>query len=157
MPDWIAAHAYLTFLYSRWFTYTYWYNTYGTTHCVTCWERADLLALVCGVLLWVCHFPIGILGQVWYLIVSTPDLCTLTYFKGSQVKYFCPWRKQYIPWWNVALCCISSWSSLLAKVPVEARHEISNKVVCATCKASDQAEHTLIRLRIRAVWSEHLL
>ena len=31
-------------------------------------------------LLWVCHFPIGILGQVWYLIVSIPDLCTLTYF-----------------------------------------------------------------------------
>ena len=31
---------------------------------VTCWERADLLALVCGVLLWICHFPIGILGQV---------------------------------------------------------------------------------------------
>ena len=46
---------------------------------VTCWERADLLALVCGVLLRVCHFPIGILGQVWYLIVSIPDLCTLTY------------------------------------------------------------------------------
>ena len=33
---------------------------------VTCWERTDLLALVC-------HFPIGILGQVWYLIVSIPD------------------------------------------------------------------------------------
>ena len=31
-------------------------------------------------LLWVCHFPIGILGHVWYLIVSIPDLCTLTYF-----------------------------------------------------------------------------
>ena len=47
---------------------------------VTCWERADLLALVCGVY---CefHFPIGILGQVWYLIVSIPDLCTLTYFE----------------------------------------------------------------------------
>ena len=28
----------------------------------------------------VCHFPIGILGQVWYLIVSIPDLCTLTYY-----------------------------------------------------------------------------
>ena len=28
----------------------------------------------------VSHFPIGILGQVWYLIVSIPDLCTLTYF-----------------------------------------------------------------------------
>ena len=31
-------------------------------------------------LLWVCHFPIGILGQVWYLIVSIPDLCTINYF-----------------------------------------------------------------------------
>ena len=51
---------------------------------VTCWERADLLALVCGVLLWVCYFPIGILGQVWYLIVSIPDLCTLTYY-GSHL------------------------------------------------------------------------
>ena len=47
---------------------------------VTCWEKADLLALICGVLLRVCYFPIGILGQVWYLIVSIPDLCTLTYF-----------------------------------------------------------------------------
>ena len=25
--------------------------------------------------------PIGILGQVWFLIVSIPDLCTLTYFE----------------------------------------------------------------------------
>ena len=47
---------------------------------VTCCERADLLALVCSVLLWACYFPIGILGQVWYLIVSIPDLCTLAYF-----------------------------------------------------------------------------
>ena len=28
-------------------------------------------------------FPIGILGQVWYLIISIPDLCTLTYFDFS--------------------------------------------------------------------------
>ena len=47
---------------------------------VTCWERADHLALVCGVLLLVCYFPIGILGQVWYSIVSIPDICTLSYF-----------------------------------------------------------------------------
>ena len=53
---------------------------------VTCWERADLLALVCGVYC-VCHFPIGILGQVWYLIVSIPDLCTLTYlFKQNKTN-----------------------------------------------------------------------
>ena len=40
-------------------------------------------------LLWVCHFPIGILGQVWYLIVSIPDLCTITYFSSiNSCKYF---------------------------------------------------------------------
>ena len=50
---------------------------------VTCWERADLLAFVCGFLLWVCYFPIGILGQVWYLIASIPDLCTLSYFEQN--------------------------------------------------------------------------
>ena len=27
------------------------------------------------------HFPIGILGQVWCLIVSIPDLCPLSYFQ----------------------------------------------------------------------------
>ena len=47
---------------------------------VTCWERADLLALVCDVLLRACYFPIDILGKVWYLIVSIPDLCLLSYF-----------------------------------------------------------------------------
>ena len=52
---------------------------------VTCWERADLLALFCGILLWVGHFPIGILGQVWYLIESIPDLCILTYFKTTAI------------------------------------------------------------------------
>ena len=31
-------------------------------------------------LLLVCYFPIGILDQVCYLIVSSPDLCPLSYF-----------------------------------------------------------------------------
>ena len=54
---------------------------------VTIWERADLLALVCGVQRLVCHFPIGILFQVWNLIVSIPDLCILTYFMGAMGWY----------------------------------------------------------------------
>ena len=28
----------------------------------------------------VCRFPVGVLGRVWCLVVSIPDLCTLTYF-----------------------------------------------------------------------------
>ena len=50
---------------------------------VTCWERADLLAPVCDVLLRVCYFPIGMLGQVWYLIVSILDLSPLSYFANT--------------------------------------------------------------------------
>ena len=47
---------------------------------VTCWE---------GPTSWLsfevsnCPFPIGILGQVWYLIVSIPDLCILTYLQND--------------------------------------------------------------------------
>ena len=34
-----------------------------------------------------CYFPIGILGQVWYLIVSIPDLCRLSYFVLASHRY----------------------------------------------------------------------
>ena len=38
------------------------------------------------------HFPIGILGQVWYLIVLIPDLCTLTYLDDpSKAKFSLLW------------------------------------------------------------------
>ena len=47
---------------------------------VNSWERADLLALICDVYCGFVTFPCGILGQVWYLIVSIPDLCHLSYF-----------------------------------------------------------------------------
>ena len=55
-----------------------------SVHCslvVTCWERADLLALLCVMfsILFV-TFPCGVLGQVWYLIVSIPDICLRPYF-----------------------------------------------------------------------------
>ena len=42
---------------------------------VNCWERANLLAFVGDVIFCILvTFPCGILGQVWYLIVSFPDL-----------------------------------------------------------------------------------
>ena len=48
---------------------------------VTCWERADLLALLYVMLSCVfVIFPFGVLGQVWFLIVSIPDVCILSYF-----------------------------------------------------------------------------
>ena len=31
-------------------------------------------------------FPCGILGQVWYLIVSIPDLCPLSYFVTDHIS-----------------------------------------------------------------------
>ena len=36
--------------------------------------------LFCLVFAMSLSFPIGILGQVWFLIVPIPDLCTFTYF-----------------------------------------------------------------------------
>ena len=56
---------------------------------VTCWERADLLALLCGMFSCVfVTFPYGVLGQVWYLIVSIPDRCILPYFVIYQCNPF---------------------------------------------------------------------
>ena len=58
-------------------------HAFASVHCclvVTWWERADLLALVCDVYYGFVTFPWDILGQVWYLIVSIPDLCHLSYF-----------------------------------------------------------------------------
>ena len=40
---------------------------------------ADLLALVGDVYCDFVTFPFGIVGQVWYLIVSIPNLCHLSY------------------------------------------------------------------------------
>ena len=55
---------------------------------VTCWESADLLALVCEFSNCIFfYFPIGILGQVWCLIVLIPDLCPLSYFYAIIVVY----------------------------------------------------------------------
>ena len=61
-------------------------HAFASVHCcleVTCWERADLMALVGDLYYMFITFPCGILGQVWYLIVSFPDLCRLSYFHKS--------------------------------------------------------------------------
>ena len=47
---------------------------------VTCWEGADLLALVGDVYCIFVTFPYGILCHLWYLIVPFHDLCHLSYF-----------------------------------------------------------------------------
>ena len=46
----------------------------------------------------VSNCPIDILGQVWYLIVSIPDLCTPTYFPYQQtiMGYLCPPAKSHL-------------------------------------------------------------
>ena len=55
---------------------------------VTCWEGLtswlSLLVSNCEFY----HFFIGILGKMWYLIVSIPDLCTLTYMDFSEPEFY---------------------------------------------------------------------
>ena len=59
-------------------------HAFTSVHCclvVTCWERADLLALVGEVYCIFVTFLCGVLGQVWYLNVSFPEFCCLSYFQ----------------------------------------------------------------------------
>ena len=58
-------------------------------HCsivATCWEKANLLALL--YVMFSCvyvTFPSGVMGQVWYLIVSIPDFRRRPYLHVYQV------------------------------------------------------------------------
>ena len=64
-------------------------------------------------LLWVCHFPIGILGQVWYLIVSIPDLCTITYFCKNDFPCLILRRdKQYANGYTRSVAVVIAWGSI---------------------------------------------
>ena len=59
---------------------------FASVHCclvVTCW--ADLLALVGDVCCIFVTLSCGILGQVWCLIVSFPDLCRLSYIRIYEI------------------------------------------------------------------------
>ena len=56
-------------------------------------------SLVCDVFL--CLFvPYGVLGQVWYLIVSIPDLCLLPNFQSSFS----------VIWYNLAFILLYHWN-----------------------------------------------
>ena len=64
---------------------------------VTCWERAGLLAHLCVMFPCVIvTFPYGVLGQVWYLIVSIPDICLLSYFNSNFLSSEIETRKTVI-------------------------------------------------------------
>ena len=60
------------------------FHAFASVHCclvLTCWERADLLALVGDVYCIFVTLTCGIVGQAWYLIGLFPGLCGLSYFK----------------------------------------------------------------------------
>ena len=66
------------------------FHTLASVHCclvVTCWERADLLALGGDVYFIFVTFSCGILGQVWYLIVSFLIFVVFHTFKKVLYKF----------------------------------------------------------------------
>ena len=49
-----------------------------------------LTSIVCDVFLCFCHFPYGVLGQVWNLIVSSPGLCIYrSHFTARRAQGHC--------------------------------------------------------------------
>ena len=67
---------------------------------VTCWEKAGLLVLLYVMFMCVfVTFPSDILRQVWYLMVSIPDICLLPYFGISFMStlFFFPfWDRKWL-------------------------------------------------------------
>ena len=70
----------------------------------------DLLALLCVVYSCVfVTFPYGVMGQVWYLIVSIPDICLLPYFDvDGIINYICTYESSFgsSP---LAVATVSTW------------------------------------------------
>ena len=67
-------------------------HAFASAHCclvVTCCESGDLLAIVGGVKLCGCCYLFGILGQVWFMIVSIPHLCLFSYCTHSTTYIGC--------------------------------------------------------------------
>ena len=93
---------------------------------VTCWERANLLALLCVMLCCVfVKFPRVVLGQVWYLIVSIPDLYLLTFF--NMCVYVLASLLGAIVWSViVAIPCHSHDTSLLTFSMIKTTGKIKN-------------------------------
>ena len=64
-----------------------------SVHCslvVICWVRAGLLLLLRVMFSSVfVTFPFGVLGQVWYLILTVPDICLLSYLVSITVFFLC--------------------------------------------------------------------
>ena len=77
---------------------------------ITCWKRADLLALLCVV--FSCAFvtfPYGVPFQVWYLIVYIPDLC-LPLYLNLMISNF--WYENTSTIIDLTLCMLGNILSL---------------------------------------------
>ena len=73
-------------------------HAFVSVHCclvLTCWEgltsRLSFVMFHCVFV----TFPYGILGQVWYLIVSIPESCHLSYYEKSHEVLHCKTRTQH--------------------------------------------------------------
>ena len=118
----------------------------------TRWKRADLLAFFYVKLSCVfVTFKYGVLGQVWYFIVSIPDHCLLPYFEYSRTYRFFTFLTNDSSFSIIEVIRNRRnypFMYMYVALENEPRHEISNNVVCGTSKGSDQLAH--MRSLIRA-------
>ena len=85
-------------------------------------EKADLLALLC--VMFPCvfvTFPYDASGQVWYLIVSIPDLCIFLYFCYAVLS---------VPF---SLVSGLTLGSLVCDVFLSLSYSMVFRVTCGTC------------------------
>ena len=144
---------------------------------VTCWERADLLALVCGVFCEFVTFPLvsWVRCGTWLyrFLIFAPLLTStrlMTIIFEMAIKKMSKWSGFFILWKNsrnlvlkdqkgCPTYCMAKLVSVLSYninhirwcsaliIIIEPWHGISNNVVRATSKASDQHAHTCSLIR----------
>ena len=98
-------------------------HAFASVHCclvVSCCERAVVLALVGDVYCIFVTSPCGILGQVWYLIVSFPDPCHLSCFDYSRDHIY----KEHTYWMCVDRKCQGRLTTTNDQVKRETEHNL---------------------------------
>ena len=114
---------------------------------VTSWEKAELLALVCDVLLWSRHFPIGILGQLWCLVVSIPDLCPFFFTLVKSLIYEDKKHGLVCGIWLWYFLIILTWFYFLQQINIQKLIWHRRKKTCIRGFANNTGEDQPAHLR----------
>ena len=115
---------------------------------ITCWERADLLALLCVMFYCVfVTFLYCVSGQVWYLNASIPDLC-LFYFDLLVFLFCVLFEKSYDT--SVQISFFSFRPYMIYICGIEKQYSTSHVLLYGNVYVKEKTSITCTRNKINA-------